>query len=378
MNRADFDRMLLATRNLANEQDSDAVLFLGSPTDPIPRALIIDTDLPFEARVLWCYFRSLSDSPGSAGITPGYDTIQKELGIGRRNTVSNCLSALHITRWITIMPQAGQQRRIYLLHDTPLTFDQAVELDPGYTDRLSAAMKNPVLKIRSLAQRVLDGAMEFSGEDTPCADLYRLSGFSPRPGPPDEGNGGGVWSFMFQRQNPSAGSGEEEPAAAHEPRDDSTVVVLDFHDEILAFSPGNKSLATLKLGFLPAGCRQMYLDDLAVQVLQKASGKNPIRSPIKYLQWMVNQHVEKGDSVLSGDAEKLETMLAEVKRNRLREANGPLHEELDELRREHAHFSKMARHIDRPDDWIMERIEETASQIGKIERTLQEAYADGD
>ena len=376
MNKADFDRMLLATRNLANEQDSDAVLFLGNPTDPIPRALIIDSDLPFEARVLWCYFRSLSDSPGASNVLPDYATIQKELGIGRRNTVSNCLTALYITRWITIMPQAGQQRRIFVLHDTPLTFDQAVEVNPAYTDRLSAAIKNPVRKIRSLAQRVLDGAIEYSGEGGACADLYRLSGFATPAEASAEESGTNIWSGMFQREKPGLSDADEKKSVS-EPAVDSTEVVLDFHDEVLAFSPGNKKLAALKLEFLPAEYRQAYLDDLAVQVLQKASGDKPIRKPIGYLQWMVNRFVENDDVVLSGEAENLGAILSEMKRKRVREDNKPILAELHKLRAEYEHLKRLARYSGEPDVWMNEKLDDTLSRISELEGQLLKVDPDG-
>lgn len=367
MNRTEFDRMVLEARNLANEQDSDALLFLGSPTDPIPRALIIDSDLPFEARILWCYFRSLSDSPGSAGISPDYDTIQKELGIRRRNTVSNSINALHIARWITVMSQAGQQRRIYLLHVQPLTYEQAVELDPGYTDRLSQAMRNPAQKIRNLATRVLDGAMNVAGqENTPCADLYRLTGYAATS---VDGEGDSLWTSMYQRpEPPEQAKGEPDPDPGLP--EDGAEFVLEFHDEVLAFSPSMRNLATMKLQFLPPDLRQRYLDDLAVRVLERGDGEKPIRTPISYLQWMVNQYHEKGDIVLSGKGDHIHSILDRREQARAQEARKPILKELADLKDELNHFQRLSNRRGEPDDWIRGHLHETGARINELERQL--------
>ena len=157
MVRSDFNSLLEAAQSFSLENDSDAVLFLGHPSDPIPRALILDRDLPPWARLLWCYFRSRSHSPDLAGTAPNYDTIQDELGVKGRGTVAAAVHALRVTRWMTLMPQTAQNRRhIYLLHNAPLTFHQAVELDPEYPNRIAEASRSPSRPIRVLAPGYID------------------------------------------------------------------------------------------------------------------------------------------------------------------------------------------------------------------------------
>lgn len=344
MNRSDLQRLIASAQSLARDRDSDAVLFLGSPTDPVPRALIVDTDLPFAARILWCYLRSLSDSPGSAAISPSYRDLQKELGISNRSAVGDYLKTLQITRWISVVSQGGpKSRRVYVIYDMPLTFEQAVDVDADYASGIEKAMEHPKTTIRSLAQRVLDGAIRSSGSHGPGNDIYRLAGFAGHTGPSQDGEVVDMWSGVYQRLHPDESREDPEPPT-FVPSDsdhDDPDIDLVFHDRILCLSRSMKELASLTLKRLPPRYRQLLLDDLAANVLQRSFGNDPIRSPLRYLQWMVNEYTERGELPLSGKGEDLEKIVSELDRKQMLEETRPLRDELQKLMAHSAHLERM-------------------------------------
>lgn len=347
MNRSDLQRLIASAQSLARDRDSDAVLFLGSPTDPVPRALIVDTDLPFPARILWCYLRSLSDSPGSAAISPSYRDLQRELGISNRSAVGDYLKTLQITRWISVVSQSGaKSRRVYVIYDMPLTFEQAMDVDADYASEIEKAMEHPKTTIRSLAQRILDGAIRSSGSHGPGTDIYRLAGFAGHTGASGDGEVVDMWSGVYQRLRPDESREGPEPGlpVPGGPNHEGTEIELVFHDRILCLSPSMKELASLTLKRLPDRYRQLLLDDLAANVLQRSSGNDPIRSPLGYLQWMVNRYTEGGELPLSGRGEDLEKIVAELDRKRMQEETRPLREELQKLTAHSAYLERMIRY----------------------------------
>lgn len=380
MNRSDLQRLIASAQSLARDRDSDAVLFLGSPTDPVPRALIVDTDLPFPARILWCYLRSLSDSPGSAAISPSYRDLQKELGISNRSAVGDYLKTLQITRWISVVSQGGpKSRRVYVLYDMPLTFEQAVDVDADYASGIEKAMEHPKTTIRSLAQRVLDGAIRSSGSQGPGTDIYRLAGFAGHAGPSREGDGVDMWSGVYQRLRPDESM--KDPNLRHSAptvmSHEDTEIELVFHDRILDLSRSMKELASLTLKRLPARYRQLLLDDLAANVLQRSFGNDPIRSPLRYLQWMVNKYTEGGELPLSGKGEDLEKIVAELDRKQMQEETRPLRDELQQLKAHSAHLERMIRYsrndpAEEGDKAIKGLLQDNNVKIEKLQRKLGE------
>ncbi len=96
-----LDQLLNKARVLANQRDGEALVFLGSVQDPIPRLLIEDQDVPATAFRIWAHLRSCVDDPNSPGMVPSYRQIMHTLGIGGKETLRNSFYVLRMTRWIT-------------------------------------------------------------------------------------------------------------------------------------------------------------------------------------------------------------------------------------------------------------------------------------
>lgn len=362
--RRDFDRMIEAAHSFAQEHDSDAVLFMGQPTDPVPRALILDRDLPPVARLLWCYFRSQSDSPGAAGIASEYDTIREELGIGSRSTVADAIHALRVTRWITLLPRSGQfSRKIYLLHNMPLTFSQAIDLDPAYTDRIAEALRSPAKRVRNLAQRMLDGAIVSSGPgDTPDNELYRLAGFSRQAKESPT-----LWQHIYERtpQGPETDEEESDPPSMETSE-------LDFHESILGLSPLQRNLMEMKTLELPLEFRQGYLDELAAIVLEREDGSDPIRNPVGYLMKLVNLH-KSGDVALTGKGERLGEMLEQKCQKIEREKRTQEVVQIGALTGELQHIHRQIEYCEargkKPEPWMLDDLERVENGLRQFKRS---------
>ncbi len=361
MNRNDLDDMLGAAMSFSLENDSDAVLFLGNPTSPIPAALIRDRDLPPWARLVWCNFRQYSDSPAAAGIAPTYETIQADLGISGRGTVSAAIHALRVTRWITLKQVADNRRHVYLIHDAPITFLQAVEINPDYTDHISEAIRSPSKQVRELARLVLDGAMETAESDGPLSELYRLASVPSQHSRGTDGSGSLTWGTFNLR---GSGNIPETGAPAAE---EAVPVELDFHDELLGFTKSLKSLAEIKIRSLPAEYRQSLLDELAYKVLSRWNTDNPVRTPLAYLNWFVNHYEKKGELPLTGEGERLPQLLESLEARRRSEEQRPLRDEITKLSAELQHFRRLISYSDEPDQHLQESLKKTERRMREVQ-----------
>ena len=373
MIRDDFSRLLQAAQSFSTEHNSDTVLFLGHPSDPIPRTLIVDKDLSLAARIVWCFFRQRSDSPDSPGTAPNYDTIQKELSIGGRGTVAAAVHELRVTRWITLIPQpAHHRRKIYWLHNTPLTFNQAVELDPDYPNRIAEAIRSPSRIVRTRAQRILDGAMASAQSGDLNSEVFRLAAYAaPEPGKNDSRGGSLLSPYMFQRSD----SGQEDPENHLQP-EEPLPAELDFHGGVFGLSPAMEDLARIKLNSVPAEFRQAMLDELAVRVIEREKGNDPVRHPLGYLSWMINQYIHKGDLPLSGRGDKLSEIIEQIGRVERDEFEKPLRQELDRLNAEMEHHKRTLSYLEsqskKPDEGLVENIHRTERKIRELRSQLSE------
>lgn len=372
MIKSEFNRMLEAARSFSRENDSDTVLFLGHPTDPLPRALLFDKDLPAWARIIWWCLRTYSDSPASVNAAPSYEDLQKLLGIGSRSTVASAIHALRVTRWITLLPETGPNRRsIYLLHTIPPDFHQTVELDPYYLDQIDKATRSSNKTIRILTQRILDGGMlaDWSGDAN--GDLFRLAGHAARKyASAEQGEGAMFSDFLLMRTSREPGQeegGEEDdaPPAEHVP------IELDFHETILGLDPLMEKVARTKLNGLPPEYRQQLLDDLAVRILEGVNGeKQPVDNPLGYISWMVNRYRGEGDLVLTGKGRRLAEIVAQHEQAKRARDEKPLHEELQKLTMELAHLRRTIQRSDTPAEWMHHDLERTERRIEELRSQL--------
>ncbi|MCA1790929.1 MAG: hypothetical protein LC667_14055 [Thioalkalivibrio sp.] len=138
----------------------DGLLFFGSWNDSIPRLLIRDPILkPIEVR-LWSVMRTLVEPAGPATM-PDYDTLTVYCNVGSRSTVSHALPILRITRWISLCARVRDASgryagNVYALHDEPTTLGDAMHLDAGYVAFLREMTGHRNVRVRRVAQSVLD------------------------------------------------------------------------------------------------------------------------------------------------------------------------------------------------------------------------------
>jgi len=142
------------------EAAPDGLLFFGSWNDSIPRLLIRDPILkPIEVR-LWSVMRTLVEPAGPAAM-PDYDTLVAYCNVGSRSTVSHALLILRITRWISLCARVRDASgryagNVYALHDEPTTLGDAMHLDAGYVAFLREMTGHRHVRVRRVAQSVLD------------------------------------------------------------------------------------------------------------------------------------------------------------------------------------------------------------------------------
>ena len=361
-----LEHVLSGAREFALDNNSDAVVFLGQPADPIPRALIQDRDLPPWARLLWCYFRQLSDSPAMTGRMSDYDTIRERLGIGSRGTVAAALHALRVTRWVTLLPPQPAEETInspnvYLLHNMPLTFMQAMELNPEYANHIADAVKSPNQSIRKLARRMLDGAMMSGGSGESENDISRIASFALPAGDVDRSWG----TYQRSPMNPSEKeTGEEDYSEVF-----GDEVKLNLHADILELSSGRMKLMEIKINEVEPQYRQAYLDELAVRYIEGVLAGKPLNDPVAYLMWQVNQH-KRGEITLTGKGERLGTLLKrkEDEQKQVHDKNlayqfNNLHSELQGIER----FIKSCTDLgNEPEPWMIEDKRRIESQMNHI------------
>lgn len=357
--QASFDRMLADAHEFAREHNSNAVLFMGNPTDPIPRALIQDRDLTPWARLIWCYFRQQSDSPAKTGAISDYDTIRELLGIGSRSTVADALHALRVTRWITLSAQRSDDSgrhhncKVYLLHSLPPSYAQVMELDPTYAERLDAATRSPSKGIRRLARRMLDGAM-LAADAEHSNNIYQMAAHGPH-------GRSAIWQSLYHR-SPDAAIEESEPMHRA-----SVNGALNFHESLLELSPHKVKLIEVKLRQVEEEYRQAYLDELAVRYLEGIDGGNVLKDPIAYLMWQVNQHLQ-GEVTLTGKADRLEALLA-----RQEQKTRDRHQvEISNLGAELAHINRFIEHETtqgkEPEAWMLDEQHQIENEMSKLRR----------
>ncbi len=361
-----LDVLVQQAQAIARKNGSDAVLFLGSSSAPIPRALITDVDLPPWSRMLWCYWRARSDSPNSGAIASDYDMIRKELGIGGKATVATAIQALRLTRWITQMPlPVGEQRfrsRVYLLHALPPTYQQAVDLDPDYANWILKAIHSNSRQIRNLAHRIVDRAMEIADHpergfgDELERLVHQSTGRSTQ------------WSCTFQRFHP------DQARKIHDaqPPKPNKRVELNFYDDILQFNEFQKSVAEPKIRYLPEEYQQAYLDDLAARVIKQEGSQRPVQSPLSYLQWMVNQYLDQGNIVLTGDGENLKQMLSKKSEDEFKKRSASLRQTLRAQQAEIDYFDRVIKESRvQPEKWMTDGLQEAQNEVRKIKRQIE-------
>ena len=121
----------------------DGYLYSGNRHETVPRALLLDRRLTPLERNAWQVFRLQLNEDGLTAF-PTYEQLRPFLAsmpcVGKASfeTVARALIILRLTRWLSLVrrrhdPLTGRLiGNVYVLHDSPLTPFEALQLDPEY------------------------------------------------------------------------------------------------------------------------------------------------------------------------------------------------------------------------------------------------------
>lgn len=372
-----FQRRLEQAESMARQQQGEALMLLGEVQDAIPRALIMDADVPAIAVRVWCYLRLSADTPDRSMMAPGYAEIMKNLNIGSRETVSHAYQVLRLTRWLTLITRHTNRwgyriGNVYGLHTVPADIGQTLELDASYLPFVQYLCSldpdsRRHARIRGIAVRILEGVVRTAGlpEETAADAWSRVLGtYLDHEQRTEEG------CDVYCRAPNSADTDDgemleylpdfPEPGPADLPAPPAD---LDFHDGILGFSAKVKKIVTGQLSVgVPEDLHQDFLTELAVIVRDRRTSPDPIRNPPNYLKKLIERH-GKGESVLSNRIEQLDA----ERRESERKADQQRRAEADRIRSEIRFLKQMqdrsrSRNKD-PDPMLQKQIDELTARM---------------
>jgi len=140
-------------------------LYSGNHHDSIPRALFFDKRLTPLERNCWIIIKTMLENDGITAF-PSYDVLSQHLtmrplsGDASSETVARALIILRLTRWISLVQtrraRNGQRMsNLYVLHESPLTPYEAIQIDPDYFSLISRAMDHGSQAVRHVARHTL-------------------------------------------------------------------------------------------------------------------------------------------------------------------------------------------------------------------------------
>ncbi|WP_281084394.1 STY4528 family pathogenicity island replication protein [Klebsiella quasivariicola] len=146
------------------------LIFTGNVHDTVPRQLLLSDDIGPREKITWQLIRLYA--PGNqAAVFPSYTELQYQLAAAEkerasRDSVSQAIRILRMERWLSLVDTVRLRdkktgrliacRNIYALHDEPLPFEDAEQLDPSYMTLLEKCVSDKNSKaIRHVAGRQL-------------------------------------------------------------------------------------------------------------------------------------------------------------------------------------------------------------------------------
>lgn len=150
----------------SESHNEDRLLFLGTPQQSVPRALLLARNLSPRDKFTWQLLRLHAPDKGN-GVFPTYDELQCWLSDlpdnqkASRSTVSNALVMLRITRWLSLCERLRNAKNgrvtgnLYALHDMPLSHADACRMDGEYLTLLIDCSRHHNQRIRTIATNLL-------------------------------------------------------------------------------------------------------------------------------------------------------------------------------------------------------------------------------
>jgi len=160
------------------------IVFSGNPHETVPRRLLLDDRLSPLERNAWQVFRLLMNGDGVTAF-PTYDQLRPYLGNnpGRpasRETVAKALTVLRLTRWLSLGRRVrdaitGQvQGNIYILHDEPVAYSEAIQLDQDFLPLVANGLEHSNSSIREIAGLTFDEMLVSETQDLPTrVEVFR-------------------------------------------------------------------------------------------------------------------------------------------------------------------------------------------------------------
>lgn len=241
------------------------LIFTGNLHDTVPRALILSKGLGPREKLAWQVIRLYA--PGNrAAVFPSYSEMQHQLATAdkeraSRDAVSQTIKILRLERWLSLVDtvrlrdkQSGRLlacRNIYALHDEPMPFMDAEELDIGYMALLDKCLSDKSSKtLQEVAKRQLSlmkhddtmrhqhtrlaliearlAAPQFPADMLPpsvCSRIIATDTRSPETGPRDEAGSDIPGPETGLRSSP--GSAARDPVSGKSAKSLKKAVVRD-------------------------------------------------------------------------------------------------------------------------------------------------------
>ncbi|MDT3722961.1 STY4528 family pathogenicity island replication protein [Pseudomonas oryzihabitans] len=160
------------------------IVFSGNPHETVPRRLLLDDRLSPLERNAWQVFRLLMNGDGVTAF-PTYDQLRPYLGNnpGRpasRETVAKALTVLRLTRWMSLGRRVrdaitGQvQGNIYILHDEPVAYSEAIQLDQDFLPLVANGLDHTNTSVREIAGMTFDEMLVSETQELPTrVEVFR-------------------------------------------------------------------------------------------------------------------------------------------------------------------------------------------------------------
>ncbi|MBH3329846.1 hypothetical protein I5L56_09445 [Pseudomonas oryzihabitans] len=160
------------------------IVFSGNPHETVPCRLLLDDRLSPLERNAWQVFRLLMNGDGVTAF-PTYDQLRPYLGNnpGRpasRETVAKALTVLRLTRWLSLGRRirdaiTGQvQGNIYILHDEPVAYSEAIQLDHDFLPLVANGLEHTNTSVREIAGLTFDEMLVSETQDLPTrVEVFR-------------------------------------------------------------------------------------------------------------------------------------------------------------------------------------------------------------
>lgn len=157
-----LDALIQATVHHASQKTGgiDTMLFMGNWHQAIPSLVIEDPILEPVDKLVWMVIMLHARETGGRTAFPSYDSISAKANVASTSTIARAIAILRLTRWLTLCARvrgkSGQFKgNVYVLHDEPLPFVDALHLDADYMQFIHQSTTHTHARVNAVAKGVL-------------------------------------------------------------------------------------------------------------------------------------------------------------------------------------------------------------------------------